>query len=312
MERNKTLSYRRAEFLSKKEGMKTLEKYLNDAHSKLKTIAERKIEGPGHPTLECRKHQKKDKLGTLLHIAAYTPGEQASVVPHEAVDVTGDIKTTAPPKESDFMDGDIMALVVGNHVLLCATNLHEKKIQRYMMEIMEKAGIDKEGTIFGLTRVADINRIKLIEAQGVRSVNIEASLYDASIDHLERTTVTQKLGGGFMDHLKAFFSEDKTLVDLDEAENLSAHITLNFDSRRKGKTLGRERLESVAKQLLGEDDDEGFSIQTLTGEKIKGSSITLRKPVTLPKLGKSVYRTDAWKALEEYYYELKDNGLLEQ
>ena len=308
-DKKKTLSYRRAEYLVKIE--KTLEQHLAAAHDKLTDISQRRVAIPGHPILECLQHLYQEDLGVLLHIAAYTPGEHASVVPRLRGVPSGDVKTAPPPEDCEFMDGDVMALVAGNDVLLCSTNLHEKKAERYMQEILDAAGIDAKASKFSLSKKADIDKVKLIQSQGVRSINLDVSLFDATVDHIERNTVTKKLGGGLMDQVKALLFNDRDMSAIDEAENLSAHIVLKYDSRKKEKVLGRQRIEDLAHQMV-QDDDEGFSIETLGGEKIRGSDISLRKSVTLPKHGKSVYCGDAWRALETYYYELKGGGLLEQ
>jgi hypothetical protein len=308
-EKKKTLSYRKAEFFVPV--TKALEEYLAEAHTKLPNIAKRRVVIPGHPVLECRRHQTQASLGVLLHIAAYTPGEHASVVPMTSGTQTADIATTPPPDKCEFMDGDIMALVAGNHVLLCSSNLHEKKAERYMVEIIEAAKIDANASKFGLCKKADVDKVRLIQSQGVRSINLNATLFDATLDQIERTTVRKKISGKLMDEIKALVFEDKDAEQLEQAENLSAQVILKYDSRRKGCSLGRQSIESLANQMI-EDGDEGFTIETLSGETIKGGDITLRKTVSIAKHGKSVFCSEAWRALEQYYYELRDGGLLEQ
>lgn len=308
-EKKKTLSYRKAEFFVTVQ--QTLQQYLTEAYARLPDISQRRVTLVGHPVLEGRRHQVNPALGVLLHIAAYTPGEHASIVPTARGAAAADIATTPPPANCEFMDGDIMALVSGNHVILCSSNLHEKKAERYMVEIIDAARIDANASKFGLCKKADVDKVRLIQTQGVRSINLNATLFDATLEQIERTTVRKKIGGKLMDEIKALVFEDQDAAQLEEAENLSAQIILKYDSRRKGCTLGRQSVESLASQMI-EDGDDGFTIETLGGETIKGSDITLRKTVSLTKHGKSVYCTDAWRALEQYFYELRDGGLLEQ
>ncbi len=308
-EKKKTLGYRKAEFFVPV--AKTLEQYLSEAHTKLPDVTQRRVAMPGHLVLECRKHQNQASLGVFLHIAAYSPGEHASVVPMTSGTQPADVTTTPPPDQCEFMDGDIMALVVGNHVLLCSSNLHEKKAERYMVEVIDAAKIDTNASKFALSKKADVDKVRLIQSQGVKSINLNATLFDATLDHLERTTVRKRIGGKLMDEIKALILEDQDAAELEGAENLSAHVILKYDSRRTDSTIGRQSIESLASQMI-EDGDDGFTIETLGGEKIKGTDITLRKTVSLPKHGKSVFCGDAWRALEQYYYELRDGGLLEQ
>lgn len=307
-ERLKTLTYRRAHFLE--DGKGPLESYLVEAHKRLPNIENRTIADDGHNVLECRDFNHKHGTGAFLHIAAYTPGEHASVVPRIKGVSAGALQTAAPPDGCEFMDGDVMVFVSGNHVIFCSSSLHEKQAERYLTRIVELANIDVHAENFSLSKVANVNKIKLLKNQGVKSINLNASLYSATLDHLERTTVNKRLTGGIAEQILAIFGKDKNDKDLEDAENLSVSLKLSFDSRKKGASFGREKLESLANMLVNEDDD-GFTIETLSGEKVKSDDITLRKKISMLKFGKTVYCNDAWKELENYYLELKSGGLLE-
>ncbi len=305
--RDKKLNYRRAEFLQ--QSGKTLEVYLNEAHTKFPEISQRRVSLQGQPILEGRKHVKDlGGIGTLLHIAAYTPGEHASIVPKSDSE---DVSTTPPPRDSEFMDGDIMALVVGNHVFLCSSNISDKRAERYMIGIIEAAALERMASNFCLCKKADIDKVALLQSKGVKSINLNACLFDATLDHAERTTVQKKLRGGLMDEIVSIFAEDRPEEDILSSENLSAKIILSFDSRKKRIDVARQGIFDLAEKMF-ENEEDSFSITTLGGETINGSDISLRKTVKLPKHGKSVFFSDAWKALEVYYTELKDAGVLEQ
>lgn len=308
-ERIKTMTYRRAQFIV--DGKGPLETYLVDAHTRRPHIENRTIEDEHQMVLECREFKYKAGVGAFLHIAAYTPGEQASVVPRLRGVSSGDIKTVEPPDGCEFMDGDTMVLVAGNHAIICSSGLHEKHAERYMCRIIETAGVEQHAEKFSLCKTADVNKIALLNRQGVKSISLNASLHSATMDHLERTTVSKKLGGGMADQLLALISRDQEQIDLEQAENLSLKLTLSFDRRRNGAAFGREKLESLAKRMVEEDDD-GFTIETLSGESVKSDDIILKKKISLPKFGKTVYCCDAWREIENYYLELKQGGLLEQ
>jgi hypothetical protein len=308
-DRNKTLSYRRAQFIV--DGTETLESLLTSAHNLLPNIENRTIEDNGQVVLECRDFLNKPGSGVFIHIAAYTPGEQASVVPRTSGVSSGQLQTTDPPDGCEFMDGDTTIFVSADHVILCSSSLHEKQAERYMIRIIDKAGLPPQASQFAITRVANADKIKMIQKQGVKSINLNSSLYSATLDYIERTTVSKKLASGIAEQLIAIFKKDDVDTDLENAENLSVSLKLSFDSRKKGASFSRERLETLANQLVTENDD-GFTISTLSGESIKSDDIILRKKVTLQRFGKSVYCADAWAELETYFYELKTGGLLEQ
>jgi hypothetical protein len=86
--REKTISYRRAEWLTNVPRGTTLESCLRDAHAKLKTVDERTIiRDNGQRIKSANKLSPRDG-GFFLHIIADTPGEEASVVPKK-----GDVET---------------------------------------------------------------------------------------------------------------------------------------------------------------------------------------------------------------------------
>lgn len=308
--RKKTLSYRRAIFADTKTQI-TIEDHLAAAHSKISDNAKRSFSIPGHPVIECQKYTKSAESGIFLHIASYTPGEKASIVRHEKEKTLPEIDTTAPPDQSEFMDGDIMLFVSGNNVMLCATTLHEKTAERYMKCMIEAAEIDKAASQFKLDKAGNIDKYKLIKAQGVKSITLSSSISEASVAHAERKTVSSKISGRLMDEVKALLLKDIPQDEIDQAENLNARIELSYDSRRKKSSIGRKALNSVATQII-DDDEDGFEITTLSGETIRESQISLRKSVTLAKYGKSVWRDEAWSALLEYFQELKSGGFTEQ
>jgi len=303
-EKTKTLSYRRAQFLSP-EAERALEDYLSEAKSKTPDLA--KFIHENGFVLEERHHLFDPKVGHFLHIVAFTPGEKASIVPH----LPGALATTSPPKQSDFLDGDIMVLIAGNHAIICSNGLHEKKVEQFLDKYFEAAGLDRVARCFNLTKVANINKVKMIEAQGVKEITLSSSLFDVSMQHNERTTVSKRLSGAFWDEVKALVLKDDGTSEIEESENLTAHLVLSYDGRKKEISVGRKRLEDISKKVV-EEDEEGFSIVTVSGETLRGSDIALRKFTKIQKHGKSVLHSHAWTELEAYYRELYYNGLLDQ
>lgn len=291
---------------------KTIAEYLTSAHKKLKTIEERTMMDPGYPVVECRFYRINKETGEIfMHLASYNPGEHTSILRKKEKVNSAEVDTMAPPKNAEFLDGDLMVLIVGNNVFLCTTHAHEKAAERYLKFIFAKAKLEDASTFFSLKKVGNANKLNLIQSQGVKSITIDASIFDASIDCMERKTVSSKLGGSLMDELKSLALKDLGQKEIDQAENLSARIVLTFDSRRKKAVLGRDTLTSMAAKIVSEDDD-GFTIETVGGETIRQNQITLRKTVKLAKYGKSVYRNDTWKELRQYYNELNAAGNLSQ
>lgn len=303
--KSKTLSYRRSVFLSPG-GTETLQHLITSARKKL---------GGGyripavdeHPAIEERHYKTETNVGIFLHIAAFTPGEEASIVPH---DNNGDLATTPPPDNSDFMDGDIMALVAGNDVVLCSNSLHEKQLERYIAKLLDLSGLNGPQQIFELSKAANVDRIKMIQKAGVKEIWLDSTFYEASFIHDETETIRKKLTGKLMDEFKALFYEEGEEISVDEAENLTVKLVLSYDKRRKGADFIRKKLEMMADKAYSEDD-EGIKIVTYSGDTISASDITLKKAVKINSHAKSVFYDDAWKELDQYYIDLKNGGFLE-
>lgn len=307
--RIKTLAYRRAHFIV--DGSGPLEPHLVEAHKRRPNIEDRTIDEDNQLVLECRNFSHKSGSGVFLHIAAYTPGEQASVVRRVRGVSSGDLETAAPPEGCEFMDGDTMIFVSGDHVILCSSTLHEKQSERYLTRIVELAKISTHAGNFGLSKVANIDKVRLLKKQGVKAIILNSTLYSASLEHLERTTVSKTLSGGIADQVLAIFGKNMNEQELEKAENINVNLKLSFDSRKSGAVFGQEKLGAIANLMVNEDDDN-FIIETMTGEKISPNDVVLSKKTSMQKFGKTVYCQDAWRELENYYLELKNGGLLEQ
>jgi len=303
--KTKTISYRRAVFLSPG-GSATLEALFSYARESI-GANKRFPSEDDRPAIEERHYEHKAGTGHLLHIVAFTPGEEASIVPHAR---TGDLATTPPPDDADFMDGDIMAMICVNDVVVCANSLHEKQLERFLVRYLDAAGLSAPDQAFELSKVANVNRIKMIKDQGVKEVCFDSSLYEASFLHTERQTVQNRLLGGLFDDFKALFFKDDEAIDLEEAENLTVKLVLSYDKRRKGADFSRKKLEMMADRAYTEDD-EGIKIKTFNGDMVSASDITLKKQVIINRHGKSVWYSDAWIEIEKYYDELKAGGFLE-
>jgi hypothetical protein len=310
-ERSKTLLYLRAKFAS--DEAKSLGHYLNAAHKKTPNIEQRKFIIDDQEVTGC--HFRRIKNGKhYLHIAVSTPGESTSLVPKSTGVKEVDLETFPPPEGKDFMDGDLMLLVDGNHVLFCSTGAHIKKARQYMKAIFDHTSQPDESMVFDLAKVADVDKINLIRESGVKSLRLGAGLYKATLDHEERrvASVRKKVLTAVWSEVEDLFADDEELKKYKDEENLTAEVIIKFDRRLKGGKYGKQRMEALAEKVLDGDDDEGFKIETFGGETISSAAITLRKQVQIVKKGKSVAYNNTWRAMNEYLAELRTNGLLDQ
>jgi hypothetical protein len=312
--RTKSLRYRRAIFQTppgKPVRQKTLEEYVEEAHSALKNIVNRRAVTVEGITLECRASRRRRGVGMLVHVAAYTVREPASVVPQpRPEDDDAPVGTVPPPRGADYMDGDLLLLISRNDVIICSSSLHDRKFSDYCSDVFTNAGLPPVASMFRLMPVADADRLAVIEDEGVKQISLDATAFSATADHVTRKSVRRRVGQGMIDAFRAIFQNDPDLHDINELENVSAELVIKFDRRKKGGKLAQERLRSIAKQLVDESSD-GFKITTFRDTTLGQEEVVLHKKVSVPADGKTVQREAVFRELLTYFQELKDDGHLE-
>ncbi|TIT67765.1 MAG: hypothetical protein E5W90_07785 [Mesorhizobium sp.] len=307
--RVKTVVYRRAMWLDGHDPAKTLEHYLREAHKKLSKIGQRKFPRADGQIIKGNKAKDNPGGGLLLHLIAGTPGDHASIVPSADDDMEEFEVSTAPaPPKQDFMDGDVFALVRGNDAFLCTTVLKDGSFSTYCHQLLKKADIEDGADQFELQNVGNVDKLKMIKTQGVKAVEMRATLYQASINYVGRKSDTAGAVGAAFKHLKALFG-DGGPVDL---ENVNVSLSLSFDSRwKEGRILGKRLMDSVAKDVV-EDEDDDYVIVTGNNQRISQKEVFIRQRVVIDRHGKSVLRDSAWKALRKFESDLKESGIVAQ
>ena len=307
--RDKTISYRRAVWFTIDEKDRNLEKLIQSAHNKLRTISDRKFKRSDGQYVKGIWQKSEKRGGLYIHVAAETPGDLASTLLRAAEKSSSDeVGTASPPRGTEYMDGDIIFYVKNNDLCLCATGLHEAAIMAYCDELFRKAELGEEAIKYELRKVANIDKMKLIESQGVKEIELGTTLNEASIKYMKRTTVAEGALKVLGKHLRAVFRGDKP----DSSDNIRFGIVLKTDGRMEGEVLGEKRLRAAAKELIGSKGKEAYTIVTKSNQRIGPDEIFIRKQVGIDRHGKSVNRDKACKALREFYVELVKTGITAQ
>jgi hypothetical protein len=204
------------------------------------------------------------------------------------------------------MDGDLLLYIKDDHICICATNFSEGSILKYFQNLFETAKFPKESTQLDIQKIADVQKLALINSQGVKEIEIKAALYKASLRYSSR-----KRASGFVSAVKKHIH--RLIADAEQFDdNLVANIVLKTDQRiKKGGLLGSERLKTIAEDII-EDDDVEYNIITGAGQRISNTEIFVRDRVDIERLGKSVNEVDGWKKLAQFYGALVASGITEQ
>jgi len=307
--RDKIISYRRAEWLPDAVAL-TLEGCLRESYVKLTTVSERTIIREGR----CARTAKVIEApngGLLLHITVETPGEAASVVPKVTPNIAAlNLTIAGAPAGGEWLDGDAFLYVLGDHVCICTTAVYDRAIRIFLWELFAKASLRPSATHFDLMKVADISKVKMLHTQGVKELEIRATLYQASADYARRKAHTMSSVGAAAKHLKAILQTPDDCTP----DGLRVCLTLKTDARfRKGLALGEKRIEQLAADVVeNSESNDDYVIITKTGQRISPNEIFMKTTVPIEVDGKTVNRDKAWKELVSFFKSMKESGVLGQ
>jgi hypothetical protein len=201
--REKTINYRRAMWLS---GGRSLESYIREAVPLLPTVSDRTYLADSGRVVKLLSIDQRSP-GWLLHISAETPGEPAPIVPEAKAEKSVNVSTWDAPNSTEYMDGDAFVYVVSDHVCVCTSTLHEAVIYDAILHLFSLARLSSDSQKFELARVANADKLKLIHGVGIKSIDLQSTLYKASEDYARRQTQAQGLAGWLSKQLKALFGK---------------------------------------------------------------------------------------------------------
>ncbi len=272
-------------------GPGNLEKLMRAIHPTASLVPDRRVMVDGM-MVEAR-HVQTTKNYHLVHLSACTPDDEISIVPNAGPVPEADLGRAEAPENSEFLDGEMMALFRSNDVILCKCGMPERVFVEYIRALAEVKGIPRSVTTFVMGKRIDVDKLAMIASEGVKSVSMGAVAHSASVDHAERSTVRHQLVGSVIDELRAILGIGEEIPQ--EAENLKVVVTLSFD-KRSGTALAQEQIQKLAETVVN-DEDEGFVIETLSNRKIRANDVLLSKPIQVEPFAKSVSYNDVWGEL---------------
>lgn len=264
-------------------------------NEKFKIPAERRAPS-GDRVVECRSFRNVD--GVLgMYLVGYVPNDTMGIVPHNKED----LELLTAPQGTDFLDGELMALISDEAVIVCRLGLYESALNSYIGFLVPNAGLDKDDSAFVFKNRTDVDKLKLIKEDGVASIRFDGVASQASIENLkkgEKIPYVDKLLASVWEEIQALTYGGETER---ETENLKLEVFLKFD-KRSGTAIDQEEIQDVAGHIA--DADDGFIITTLSGRTIKPDDVLLNKKVNLKKYGKSVAFEEVFAEMLKYHKEL--------
>ena len=295
--RQRTISYLRAVW--DPEADVTLEEALTDELAGRPTAPDTRID-LGDRSGEVR-HRHLGTAGVRLHVAVWTAGEEASTVPHTGV-AQADLAVEPPAEDWDYLNGDGMVLVKEDHCLLMPSGLAAPTLQRYLSQLLEGAGR------FHLRAIGNAPILQQIRQEGVKRIDLDVSQYmeTAQEGGEQHATILQRVGRAI---LASLIERDEDRRAIEEADNVHARLVINLDTRQSSG-LSAEELGSMLAPLSEEEQDDGLTIETGSGQRFKRGQLVLRKPVEVESFGQTIHHGAAWEAMVEYLSDLRHHGAL--
>ena len=306
----RNLFLKRAAFFDSSATKKTLEKLLLDVHDMFYSEHERHVTRRSGGLVQCLDCSRSSPFGLMMHLVRYAPRAPMSVIRHEERLNANRLEEMSPDGTYDFWEGDLHVLVAGDHLVTCSSNAHRFIFQEYFVGMAQKMEADLLDTMVTISDVASFDEINAINQVGVSAVKFESSLYEGSIDHIERSSVRRNISSSILTSLTSALSKDASDEELFTQSNIQARVALTYDRRRKGGVLSKTTLDRIAKEVVQDGEDFGFEIELCDGRKIRPKDLVLKKEVDLPRFGKTVAKSSAWDAISCFYEELRDGGYL--
>ena len=309
--KKKPFHYARAVITPKAE-QRNLQQLIDDTYSRLHTLESRTHQFSDGISLQTRHYNKRARLhGSQLHVVAFTNNEPTTIVPRpKPRQVDADLGQAMPPRDADYMDGEVFLLIRGNHVLICAAGVavSDSKVARFIEHLVLASGASTSTVSIFLHRVADVSKLKLIGRHGVKALALNASMDDAGLRNTLRTSARKKILGGVLDTFKALVSMDDEETDDEARAHLEAEVTIKVDRYGRGE-ISQTKLNELAKLAL--DEDEGVRVVLTNGTVLAGNRISTHKYFEITHKAKGMFRTDALDKMDGYMNELKADGYFE-
>jgi hypothetical protein len=207
------------------------------------------------------------------------------------------------------MDGDAFVLVSGNHVCLCMTALRDGAVIELFIRLFGGAKLSKDSQKFMLDKVADADKLKLIQSNVVKEIQLRATVSAATANYNRRQKEAHGIIATAARHIKFLTGKPNDV----SKDGLQVIVTVKSDRRdKKHLAMGEKAIAEFAADLIEhQENDDHFTILLQNGQRISEDEIYVKMDTAIAAKGKSVDRDRAWIALSAFYKLLHETGIVE-
>ncbi|GAA4951664.1 hypothetical protein [Halioxenophilus aromaticivorans] len=293
---------------------KNLQTLVETARSNKPTVADTEVTFGGGDIVRIQHYRQNSGHGVYLHLTRYVPGEKAPTLQPKAVAAEDNEGTQPAPTGKEFKDGDCYLLIQQHHVLFCSHGIHVAKAIQYLAMLFKKCDMDQSGREFDVSPVSNLDKVKLLQEHGVRSILLSTNAFDISLPEAERGSWISRTFGKLSDEFNALMEKDDSIADQKIKEDLLVNVELRLNGNTRAAQDTQDFIEDVAESVLSDTDSpiSEFAIVTQSGETVKPGSIRLQKGFRVPVIDGALSHISIWDSMESYYTELRQGNILEQ
>jgi hypothetical protein len=310
--KRKSLTYWRAQWLGNPVAeYPDLQALLKAILQRSPSISQTRIARADGSIVEVRNRNFEREEVSFLHCVTYKPGAEGTVVPKLAERaVEGPLATVSAPEDTDFLGEALMALVVGDHCLVCCDGMTVGQLRYYIQQMVTKLTLPNDCKRLELAAVANREKLEEIVRTGVREIGLSATLDELDQNTIDGVSVVERAKRGVLELVSSIFATDDNVQEIVEADlsNVNARLVVSFDSRRGGDVT-QEQFDRAAYNIT-EENDHNFYIRLRSGGRIDAESMKLASKVELNELGSTVDHGDAWLKLEDFHSQLLALGYI--
>ncbi|WP_095139518.1 hypothetical protein [Pseudomonas sp. Irchel s3a10] len=250
--------------------------------------------------------------GRLYHFTMYSPGSKTATLTPKAATKKDEEVGAKPPAGREFKSGECYLYVCGHNVLFCAHGLTPSRAVQYIFMLLKSNGYDTES--FKFSPIGNIDKLKLLNEQGVKSIRLNVSAYKLSLPKKKGSWLAKALAP-VGNELSALVSKDVNRSEEKALEDLMVSIEIGLEGNSRATDESKETVVDLASEILEDDDGydlDSFTIMTRENTPITGGDVKLHTTVRPEKDGSSLNYVNIWDAMGVYYTQLKRQKLLEQ